>query len=1201
MDVVSLSFVYPRGQDTDAGSHDAVAAVALQAMSLHPSCMVAASPSEDGRGYAFLVTGPQTHALAAKGLILRDCPVQTRLSIKVPRSEILDFVPTLPAPSLKPQVRRRLDEIASQTLAHIAVVNPSSPLPPPMDVLGRNTASSPFPSLFAPLHSNGLETEPLCQLVITGTGDSVDVAKVRLLVMLDELSGLHSEAVDIDHKLHPIIAARKRTVIQAIQEETATNIYFPTPLRDLVGGPSAPPLMQNGTSARMNRNVIWITGEFFGVQRARDMLFQAAHTKSKQVISRDAAILPRKLDWMLTERLEELKTIMSDNATFLDFPVLGSQSSVVGVYGDNRVNIQRTIRAIMLLATQFYTAQFYLLPTHFNLLLPPSSINANQITPILTRLSTIAGGAEVVFKDNCFEVFGLENEARRGIMSIGELPIVKTFHHEIRFQLELANEHRDFISGKKNGKINKIMQVTNCKIRFDTLTAPATAPPSPTNNVSQAQEQNGVGMNNGAAVAQNANNAVGMPTPANIPPPALPSSSTAPTNFVISISGTLHEALQGLSMLLEELPAEISFHVPESYHKRIIGVGGRNIQRIMKRWGVFVKFFNGGDEWAPGPGGSPTAGTSPSDGNTNASSAGGGGSPPGTTNPALPGTNGTTPNSVLDAEDNVVARTPAKNAMNLENLKAAVLELVYPKDKDFTHETVAIPRRYHRTLLGEKNIFIKDIESKTGSRVRFPDKETASDVVTIYGPESQVHIAAARLLDHVPFEAEMTVPSQPDLARLCASPEFAAFTDRIKREYQVSIIANISSLRANNKKSISTLSSVSSSGEDANGSVANGNGSLSSSGSNVPSFKFLCQRSNMDFLAPAREALESFLNNHGAILSYGYGSVPTVGSVGVSPVGGSGHVTVGSGSSVGMGVSLAVGSNGLKHKRADSFADAFPHFNSKILATPSSDAGFVHRRLRLANSTPDVKALFHSSSVAASASSSQVYKLPEHDEQDDAGFEAPVQQGNEYYPPRIRHAPSISYIAPIRNSEDALKRGSDSLLESKLKQQQQQHLGKPRSLNNRAQSLDLTAMNRSGPVNTMRAASPEDYATPPSPTSATASSFPSVNPSMNGYGTVQPRQSQPHHYTHQNHYSFPNATYTHPSYHHQHHLSYSRPRTHVSLSTSSSSLSLASAAGTIEQQPSAGATLNLDGDSSDQSVMDEVSRVISQIRLDSLH
>jgi hypothetical protein len=68
------------------------------------------------------------------------------------------------------------------------------------------------------------------------------------------------------------------------------------------------------------------------------------------------------------------------------------------------------------------------------------------------------------------------------------------------------------------------------------------------------------------------------------------------------------------------------------------------------------------------------------------------------------------------------------------------------QDKDYVVETLSIPRRYHRTLLGEKSIFIHDIETKTNSRVRFPDKETASDIVTIFGPESQIQIAAAMLL-----------------------------------------------------------------------------------------------------------------------------------------------------------------------------------------------------------------------------------------------------------------------------------------------------------------------------------------------------------------------------------------------------------------------------------------------------------------------
>jgi hypothetical protein len=272
-------------------------------------------------------------------------------------------------------------------------------------------------------------------------------------------------------------------------------------------------------------------------------------------------------------------------------------------------------------------------------------------------------------------------------------------------------------------------------------------------------------------------------------------------------------ALQGLTMLQEELPAEVSFHVPESYHKRIIGVGGKNIQRIMKMYGVYVKFSNA-EEFAQLGG-------------------------------------------YLDNEDNVVARTPAKNAIALESLKTAVMDLVSPKDKDYTVDSVTIPRRYHRTLLGEKSIFIHDIERKTNSTIRFPNKETASDTVTIFGPESQVHIAVAMLLDHVPFEADLHVPPNADLTRLVASKEFVLFTERMKRDHQIAI----------------SPSPRFGQGDEA-------------------VFKFRCQRSSIDFLTTVYDSLVDFLSGH---------------NIQVYPP----HAA----------------------KRPDPFADAFSHFDSKLLQT----------------------------------------------------------------------------------------------------------------------------------------------------------------------------------------------------------------------------------------------------------------------------
>jgi hypothetical protein len=74
--------------------------------------------------------------------------------------------------------------------------------------------------------------------------------------------------------------------------------------------------------------------------------------------------------------------------------------------------------------------------------------------------------------------------------------------------------------------------------------------------------------------------------------------------------------------------------------------------------------------------------------------------------------------------------------------------------------------------------------------------------------------------------------------------------------------------------------------------------SAGGSGADTPtecSFKFRCQRSNSDLLVSAREMLEQYLLNHNIHV---YPS-PTANA----------------------------------HKRGDSFADAFPHFDSKVLST----------------------------------------------------------------------------------------------------------------------------------------------------------------------------------------------------------------------------------------------------------------------------
>ena len=79
-------------------------------------------------------------------------------------------------------------------------------------------------------------------------------------------------------------------------------------------------------------------------------------------------------------------------------------------------------------------------------------------------------------------------------------------------------------------------------------------------------------------------------------------------------------------------------------------------------------------------------------------------------------------------------------------ITAHEFDLTLEQDRDYVTEKVVIPRKYHRVLLGEKGVFMHDIESKTNCKFRYPDRESASDVISVFGPESQVHIAATMLL-----------------------------------------------------------------------------------------------------------------------------------------------------------------------------------------------------------------------------------------------------------------------------------------------------------------------------------------------------------------------------------------------------------------------------------------------------------------------
>jgi KH domain len=269
---------------------------------------------------------------------------------------------------------------------------------------------------------------------------------------------------------------------------------------------------------------------------------------------------------------------------------------------------------------------------------------AADITPSLQNTAA-ATGAEIIIGKNIIDIYGTHSQTKQAYAEITAMTdLIKI--RDTKFQLELSLEHKDFINGKKNGKINRITKTSGCRIAF--------------------QE------------------------------------SIHDVNMLIDIYSAIPSCLlAGIQMLEEELPAEMSFHIPESFHKRIIGVGGKNIQKIMKRFGVYVKFSNTEEYESLG--------------------------------------------GYYENADNVICRTPSKNQENLKDLKASIVEAVNATDLIETRDTISLPRQLYQWICGDKGENLAKIQQEFRVRVYMPDKESGSDEITLEGPESSMEGVKERL------------------------------------------------------------------------------------------------------------------------------------------------------------------------------------------------------------------------------------------------------------------------------------------------------------------------------------------------------------------------------------------------------------------------------------------------------------------------
>jgi len=589
------------------------------------------------------------------------------------RSAIVDIDPGLILDSAETGVRssvlNHIDLCAKYTGTDIFLLKP------------RNGETSSAGASYGNGVDSGLDQR--YRVNIFGDMESVEHAKTRALMMIDQILKHKIDVIKLEVTMHTLVSGRTGKNIKMIESATKTAIYFPPPFPGVFG--YVPP-----HATRRAADEIFITGE------TQERINQAKQRLKELVIgiklySKDAVVSASKIDSILLDRLDKVRKIMETNGSHVLFPQLASQRGIVRVQGTEVLHVERTVKEIMALAGQFFSASWWIMmpdPAQGPAIRAPSP---DDIRVMLSDICTNSG-ADISFEKFTFTINGSDDAVKAAMMVINQIPFVKRTPYQMRVKIELANEHKEFVSGKKNGKINKIMGQSNVQIIFD-------------------------GFNE--------------------------------YNFYIDVVGSQYEATKnGLDLVEQEMPASISFHVPDQYHKRIIGIGGQHIQRIMKKYSVFVKFSNAMDRGGAGKDDDDIK------------------------------------------VDNVICRTPARNAQSLDMVKQEIMDMVEKVDAEFVSETVVINRLYHRELIGRLPE-IEDLEKKWNCKIDFPNTEQASDIVTISGPEYQVPQAVDAFLGMVPESHEIAFQKADDLDNFFTTPEFYnELRQKLRDQYEVDVHAN---------------------------------------------------------------------------------------------------------------------------------------------------------------------------------------------------------------------------------------------------------------------------------------------------------------------------------------------------------------------------------------------------------------------------
>lgn len=401
-------------------------------------------------------------------------------------------------------------------------------------------------------------------IIVIGNIDQVSVTENKLKLFIDDSNPQNfSDFLELESlSLLPLLAGIKHSVLKKISNQTNCNIYIPNLLPSLY--------FNNSLENETGKPKIFITGLSSMVLLAKSLLQQVLSKVSIQPFIKQINVMPLKREMLSCFDYDSLNDLMYQTGCYLSLPSLGSDlnslsttspttsssssspsstpspspttssssTNALAQQGDVITFQGNSIEDVEILIDQFMEKLSLIYSTKIDINV---SGTFNDINNLLHLVDTLCFNSTSFITLNKFDdkltlqILGDSNKTKIAInYLIQNLVDCKTTC--IQYQIELLNKEKDFISGKKNGKIIKIINMSNSTIKL-------------------------------------------LPLNEN--------------NFIVELKcSDLNDSIMGLNLLEDELPKMLTFNVPESFHRQIIGVGGQTIQAIMRRFNVFVKFSN---------------------------------------------------------------------------------------------------------------------------------------------------------------------------------------------------------------------------------------------------------------------------------------------------------------------------------------------------------------------------------------------------------------------------------------------------------------------------------------------------------------------------------------------------------------------------------------------------------------------------------